>query len=345
MVIRIVKRGIGLGLLFVSLVCSSRPTIGDEWGRLQIQKYTPRRDVPRVALRSVDGEKIVLEDFRGKVLFLNFWATWCGWCVREMPSMEKLYKDFKDKGLVILAVDVRESAQKATSFWRRHNLTFPSVLDQSGMASLAFGVRGLPATFLIDRKGRLVGSAPGARDWYSPDAKALISELLAEAGPETKEADGERDVAVEAEADRREVAAEEERGVLFDLSTIAGPPVFSQGQTTVKGTQVFDLDTGKLGDEKTADLSWSEAGLTTRFLIPQNGAEFSNKGVAGEVTFDDIILSRYSSSPINGSEGERNRLIPGTLLYARTNEGRFACLRIDDNGRELHISWVTYEKD
>lgn len=347
MVKKTVKRGISLALIFGLIVCWNALPLADEWGRMHIQRFEPRRDPPKVSLKSLDGKKVVLEEFKGKVVFLNFWTTWCGYCRREMPSMEKLYKDFREKGFTILAVDVRESAEKVRPFLDRYNLTFPTVLDPTGKAAFLFGVRGYPATFLLDRTGKVVGSAPGARDWYSDDAKALISKLLAEKGSEVKGAQGEENVGAKAGPRETGVLADEEEKKIatFDLNSIVGPPAHSQGQTTVKGAQVFDLDEGAVGDERAADFSWAEVGLTSRFFIPQNGAEYSHKGIVDQVTFDDIILARYSSSPINGSEGEKNRLKPGTILYARTNEGRLACLRVESNGRDLEISWVTYEKD
>jgi thiol-disulfide isomerase/thioredoxin len=327
-------------VLFLT-ICWNVLSSADEWDRMHIQEFKPRRDPPKISLKSFDGEKVTLEDFKGKVIFLNFWATWCGWCKKEMPSMERLYEALRDQGLVILAVDVRESVEKIKPFWDRYGLTFTPILDPSGMASLAFGVRGMPATFIIDRQGKVVGSAPGYRDWFTEDAQKIFTGLLSEEGPEVRA----KDAKAEGNSDTAAIQGEVKENATFDLNSISGPPIHSQGRKTLKGSQIFDLDKGIVGTEGTADLSWSELGLTTRFLIPQNGAEFSNKGIIEKVTFDDIIMAEYSVSPINGSEGEKNRLKPGTVLYARTNEGRFACLRVDNNASDLELSWVTYEKD
>jgi thiol-disulfide isomerase/thioredoxin len=317
----------------------------DEWDRMQIHQFEPRRDAPKVSLKSLDGNKVSLEDYKGKVVFLNFWTTWCGYCKREMPSMEKLYAKFKDKDFVILAVDVRESKEKVKTFWDRYKLTFPAVLDPTGMAAMAFGVRGYPATFFIDRKGRVVGGAPGAREWFSEDAQAIIAELVEEGGTPGEEK-GARVETDPTGTDEEEQKSKTESGPEpFDISSIAGPSIRSQGQTKVKSTEGFDLDEGKVGDDRRADFSWSEVGFSTRYLIPQNGAEFVNKGIVDQVTFDDIILSKYSGSPINASGGEENKLKPGTILYVRTSEGRYACFRVDGYGRNLDISWVTYEKN
>jgi thiol-disulfide isomerase/thioredoxin len=328
-----------LGLVF----CWTMLSGADEWDMMHISKFNPRREPPKVSLKTLDGKSVSLSDYKGKVVFLNFWTTWCGYCKHEMPSMEKLYKKFKEKGFIVVAVDVRESAEKVKAFWDRYELTFPAVLDPTGMAAMAFGLRGYPGSFFIDRNGNVVGSAPGARDWFSEEAQAIVSRLLEEEGPKGhNEAKNEKYASGVTETE--ETVPQPEKKA-FPLSSIAGPAARAKGQMTVKSTQIFDLDEGTFGNEKTADFSWSEVGFTTRYLIPQNGAEFANKGVVDQVTFDDIVLSTYSGSPINGSEGANNRLKPGTIVYARTNEGRYACVRVESYGRDLDISWITYEKD
>jgi thiol-disulfide isomerase/thioredoxin len=328
--------------LLISATCVW-PALGiaDEWEKMRVQKFETRVDPPQMSLKGLDGKKVDLADFKGKVVFLNFWTTWCGYCKREMPAMDKLYKELKDKGFVILAVDVGESADKVKSYLDRNPLAFPVALDQSGAGAQAFRVRGYPATFLIDRNGKLAGGASGAREWYNEDSKALMGKLLAEKVQKVQgDNDGERQASIEEESADEEIR-EPESG--FDLNSIVGPPVYSQGQATVQNGQMFDLDKGVVGNEQAADFSWSESGMATRYLIPQNGAEFSPKGMVDQVSFDDILLASYSSSPVNGTEGEKNRIASGTIVYARTNERRFACLRIDQNGGGLGLGWITYD--
>ena len=338
-------KGIYLTLIISFIIGWNVISSADEWDKMHIRKFDPRLDLPEVSLKSLDDKKVTLDDYKGKVIFLNFWTTWCGYCKREMPSMERLYKEFKDKGLVILAVDVKESATKVKSFWDRYDLTFPTTLDPRGRAAWAFGVRGYPATFLIDRHGKLVGSAPGAREWYCEDFKTIISNLLEEKGPEGKSVKKES-VGNKAESGHKETPVDQKsQRTTLDLNSIPGPPAYSKGQMNVESGQLFDFDRGGVSNDRAADFSWSEVGLSTRYLIPQNGAEFSNKGVIDKVTFDEIVLAEYSGAPINGSEGEKNKLKPGTVLYARTNEGRYACFRVETNGRSLEINWVTYEKN
>ena len=126
-----------------------------------------------------EGKSIKLTNYRGKVVFLNFWATWCPPCKEEMPSMERLYQRFKDKGLVVLAVSVdAEGTPVVIPFVKAHKLTFPIGLDPKMALAEKYGVRGLPSTFLIDKKGNLAALAVGPREWDSKAAHALIEFLL-----------------------------------------------------------------------------------------------------------------------------------------------------------------------
>lgn len=126
-----------------------------------------------------DGRSLRLADYRGKVVFLNFWATWCPPCREEMPGMERLYQRFKDQGFVVLAVSVdAEGADVVSAFVTEHRLTYPIGLDPKMALVGQYGVRGLPSSFLVDRRGRLVALAIGPREWDSEAAHALIETLL-----------------------------------------------------------------------------------------------------------------------------------------------------------------------
>ena len=133
---------------------------------------------PEFTLPNVAGKKVSLKDYRGKVVFLNFWATWCESCRDEMPSMERLYQEFKDKGLEIVAVNVKENRKDALAFARKFKLTYPVMLDTEGEVGLLYGAFGLPTTYLIDRKGVVLARMYGPADWYSPGARRLFTQLL-----------------------------------------------------------------------------------------------------------------------------------------------------------------------
>jgi peroxiredoxin len=145
---------------------------------LGVQKPKEQVEAPNIIETDPDGKTIRLRDFRGKIVFLNFWATWCVPCRLEMPAMERLYRDFKSKGFVVLAVNVQERPGPVRAFVRELKLTFPVVLDPKGTAAMVYAVRGLPATYLIDRNQMIVGRAIGAREWDSQDGRAYIRSLL-----------------------------------------------------------------------------------------------------------------------------------------------------------------------
>jgi thiol-disulfide isomerase/thioredoxin len=147
---------------------------------LGIQIPKEQVEAPNVVEADPDGNIILLEDFRGKVVFLNFWATWCIPCRLEMPAMERLYRDFKGKGFVVLAVNVQEGPRAVRAFVQELKLTFPVVLDRNGEAAMKYVVRGLPATYILDRNHIIAGRAIGAREWDSKEARAYIRALLIE---------------------------------------------------------------------------------------------------------------------------------------------------------------------
>jgi peroxiredoxin len=130
------------------------------------------------SLKDLNGNVVHLEDYRGKVIFLNFWTTWCPACLVEMPSMEKLYQEFKDKDFIILAVDMQEDSETVKKFKAKFKLNFPILLDEEGVVASYYGVRAIPATYFIYRAGYHYAAAMGARDWASEDAILLIKHLL-----------------------------------------------------------------------------------------------------------------------------------------------------------------------
>jgi peroxiredoxin len=148
------------------------------WGDLGIVRIDEKFTAPSFTLKDLNGEEVKLEDHRGKIVFLNFWATWCPPCRDEMPSMEKLYTEFKDRDFTMLAVDLREGTKKVRAFKERFKLNFPILLDYDGRVGLRYGVRSIPTTYLIDREGYVIGGALGARDWASKEAFELINQLL-----------------------------------------------------------------------------------------------------------------------------------------------------------------------
>ena len=144
----------------------------------RLQEIKDHPVAPDFSLPGPDGKKRSLQDYRGKVVFLNFWATWCESCRDEMPSMERLYREFKGKGLEIVAVNVKDRRQDALAFVKELKLNYPILMDPEGEVGLLYGAFGLPVTYLIDRKGVVLARLWGPADWYSPAARKLIGALV-----------------------------------------------------------------------------------------------------------------------------------------------------------------------
>jgi thiol-disulfide isomerase/thioredoxin len=127
-------------------------------------------------LEDIDGKRVDILDYRGKVVLVNFWATWCTPCRQEFPSLGRVRQLFKPEEFEVLAVNVGEEAESVFSF--TGVTAFPVLLDPEGQAMAAWPVKGLPTTFLVDRQGYLVYRATGGREFDDPEIVANIQELL-----------------------------------------------------------------------------------------------------------------------------------------------------------------------
>jgi thiol-disulfide isomerase/thioredoxin len=146
----------------------------------QMTRLDPPIEAPEFALRDMDGEQHALKDYLGQVVMVNFWATWCPPCRREMPSMEALYRKFREDGFTVLAVNEWEDPELVFPYMGQLSVfpTFPVLFDRDGEVSQAFQVKGLPTTFLLDKQGRIVFRAVGGRDFNHPEVEQIIRELL-----------------------------------------------------------------------------------------------------------------------------------------------------------------------
>jgi len=145
-------------------------------GKPRLGKGVP---APNFTLPGLDGKMVSLADYRGKVVLLNIWATWCPPCVEEMPSMEKLYQALKGEGFEILAVSVDVSGAKAVlSFMKKHKLNFPALTDTKGSIKSLYQTTGVPESFIIDKDGIIVEKVIGPRDWATTDAIRFFRNLI-----------------------------------------------------------------------------------------------------------------------------------------------------------------------
>ncbi|HUN56546.1 MAG TPA: TlpA disulfide reductase family protein [Candidatus Binataceae bacterium] len=154
----------------------------------QVVPTKPSADSPVAAgkmasdfkLPLLDGQTVSLSSLRGKVVFLNVWATWCPPCREEMPSIEALYEKFKDdKNFVVLAVS-QDSDGRApvASYVEKHGLKFDVLLDPENEVGEAYDVSGIPETFIIDQRGRIVAHHVGPYDWANPEIHDALEELI-----------------------------------------------------------------------------------------------------------------------------------------------------------------------
>jgi peroxiredoxin len=124
------------------------------------------------------GGKLRLSEHRGRVVLINFWATWCPPCLEEMPAMERLYRQHKDTGFTLVAVSVDADPRKVTPFVAEHKLTFPVGLDPRMELANAYGVRALPSSFIVSRDGNLAALAIGPRSWDNDAAHSLVEGMV-----------------------------------------------------------------------------------------------------------------------------------------------------------------------
>jgi peroxiredoxin len=147
---------------------------------LRLVGYSKPTRAPALDGDTVDGGKISSASLQGKVVLVNFWASWCLECGPEMEALERLHRDLAPQGLAVVGVNARENAPAARRYAQQAGLSFLLVLDPGGAINERYGVVGIPTTFLVARDGRAVAFGVGPRDWGGPAARVLLETLLAE---------------------------------------------------------------------------------------------------------------------------------------------------------------------
>ena len=134
---------------------------------------------PRFSLRNLKGNMEGVDDYLGKVIVVNFWATWCVPCVKEMPSFESLYRRYRSQGLTLLAVSLdKGDSTKVQEFADKYKLSFPILLDTEGVAEKLYPSFSIPFTYVIDKQGRVVARVDGAKNWESSETFEAVEHLL-----------------------------------------------------------------------------------------------------------------------------------------------------------------------
>ncbi|MGH7278623.1 MAG: TlpA family protein disulfide reductase [Candidatus Rokuibacteriota bacterium] len=154
--------------------------VTDPFERAGVIELTEGQRGPAFRLETLDGGHASLEDFGDKLVVLNFWATWCQPCTLEMPTLEALWREGKERGLVVVGISVDRGAPRPLidPYVRNLGLTFPILLDPDMKTAGAWRVAGLPATFVIRPGGEVAGYAIGAREWDSVEMRELLTSLL-----------------------------------------------------------------------------------------------------------------------------------------------------------------------
>lgn len=154
--------------------------------------FVPVRPAPDAAFADADGAAVGLGDFRGKVVLLNLWATWCVPCIEEMPALDRLQAQLGGEGLEVVALSQdRGGVPAVVRFYEKYDFGNLAIyVDPKGAVARAFEAGVLPTNLLIDREGRVVGQLIGAAEWDAPEAKALIRHYLNGGLPGTSTAGG-----------------------------------------------------------------------------------------------------------------------------------------------------------
>jgi len=160
-------------MVLILLIFGAEPFV---WaGKSELHAVKGKPLAPSFELKDIEGKVHRLSDYRGKVVIVNFWATWCPPCRFELPSMERLWQVVKNKDVIILAVDLGEDEDTIFTFTSDYPVSFPLLMDRDSSVTNRYSVLGIPTSFVIDPQGRMIYRVVGTREW---DNKDLITTLL-----------------------------------------------------------------------------------------------------------------------------------------------------------------------
>lgn len=177
------RRGVRIVTITVALAAAA----GAAWLLLAVPETSrfpePGKPMPDFAYPSLSGDTVRLSEQRGRVVLVNIWATWCPPCRKEMPSMQRLYEAYRDSGFTVLAISIDADTIPVRPFVEELELTFPILLDPAISIQDLYGTTGVPESFVVDSRGRLVLRRLGADDWFSDANRSLISTLVRGGNP------------------------------------------------------------------------------------------------------------------------------------------------------------------
>ncbi|GAB4467126.1 MAG: TlpA disulfide reductase family protein [Burkholderiaceae bacterium] len=163
----------------LALLLAFAPTLAR--AQAELKPWTGPAAAPPIALNTLDGAALALADLRGKVVVVNFWATWCEPCVEEMPSLQRLREKLRGAPFEILAVNYQEGAPRIRAFLQKVPVEFPIVRDTDGAVTRAWKARVFPSSFVVDGAGKIRYTLVGSIDWSAPSVEKTLRRLLANA--------------------------------------------------------------------------------------------------------------------------------------------------------------------
>ena len=169
---------VGIGIAYYGFTVERNRGSAPE-STVTVQKPHVGVQAPDFTLTDMDGRSVTLSKYRGKVVMLNFWATWCPPCRAEVPSIEKLYRRMQGKDFALLAVNVENNGRDSVAaFAKEIPISFPVLLDPDHRVTTLYQVNGIPQTYILDKNGVIVQDVQGGVDWTSPQVVAYLSSLM-----------------------------------------------------------------------------------------------------------------------------------------------------------------------
>ncbi|MCL2139395.1 MAG: TlpA family protein disulfide reductase [Treponema sp.] len=154
------------------------PEIINAFDKAGLSLLDKKQEIKDFTLKLVKGGNVQLSSLKGKVVFLNFWATWCPPCRIEMPSMENMYQQFNGKAIEFVVVNIREDEEDVKYFLDYFKFNFPVALDLDGGVAANYGIEGIPTTIIIGKDGKIIIEEVGSRDWNTPEMIDAINILI-----------------------------------------------------------------------------------------------------------------------------------------------------------------------
>ena len=161
-------------MLLMAFLCSGSQSMSAEW----LEPLEEGHQAEGFELKDLEGRTHTLSDYKGKVLLINFWASWCNSCIREFPSLERLSRSMDNSRFVLLAVNVGEGKGTVRRFQRLQDAGIEMLMDREGMVAGNWDVHVYPTSFIVDANGKILGNVIGETDWDSEDKHAYIKKLF-----------------------------------------------------------------------------------------------------------------------------------------------------------------------